>query len=169
MDNYWPDPQRTVNSFDYISPMLVHSSICKGEGKDTSSILIWVLLHHFPILSRTRQKRQTHFISRLPTGNPLKNIYGQKMGNNTNFCVVVKSFLGAPPCSLVAELRGRSSTWPSRRHTRAPLAAAIRLMSGHGAQPRSNQGWFLWREEKTGEPGEKPSKHRREPTNSTHI
>ena len=52
-----------------------------------------------------------------------------------------------PPCSLVAELRGRSSTWPSRRHTRAPLAAPIRLMSGHGAQPRSNQGWFLWREE----------------------
>ena len=26
---------------------------------------------------------------------PTKNIYGQKMGNNTNFCVVVKSFLGA--------------------------------------------------------------------------
>ena len=62
-----------------------------------------------------------------------------------------------PTCSLVAELRGRSSTWPSRRHTRAPLAAAIRLMSGHGAQPRSN------------EEGEKPLKHRREPTNSTHI
>ena len=26
---------------------------------------------------------------------PTKNIYGQKMGNNTNSCVVVKSFLGA--------------------------------------------------------------------------
>ena len=29
----------------------------------------------------------------------------------------------------------------------APLAATIQLMSGHGAQPRSNQGWFLRREE----------------------
>ena len=60
-------------------------------------------------------------------------------------------------CSLVAELRGRSSTWPSRRHTRAPLAAAIQLMSGHRAQPRSNQGWF-WGGRKTGVPGEQPSK-----------
>ena len=69
-----------------------------------------------------------------------------------------------PPCSLVAELWRRSSTWLSRRHTRAPLAAPIRLMSGHGAQPRSNQGWFLWREEnwrtkrKTLEPQERTNK-----------
>ena len=43
---------------------------------------------------------------------------------------------------------GCSSKWPSRNHTRVPLlVATIQLMSGHGAQPRSNQGWILWQEE----------------------
>ena len=52
-------------------------------------------------------------------------------------------FPNHPTCSLVVESRGRSSTWLSQRHTRAPLAAAIRLMSGHGAQPRSNQVFYV--------------------------
>ena len=61
--------------------------------------------------------------------------------------IITWGWLIIPACSLVAELWECSSTWLSRRQTRAPLAAAIRLISGHRAQPRSNQGWFLWREE----------------------
>jgi hypothetical protein len=42
---------------------------------------------------------------------------------------------------------GCSSTWSNRRHVKAHYAANIRLMSDHGAQLRSNECWFLWREE----------------------
>ena len=49
----------------------------------------------------------------------------------------------------------------------APLAAAIRSMCDLGAQLTAswNQLYVgFWRGRKTGEPGEKPSKKRREPT-----
>ena len=49
----------------------------------------------------------------------------------------------------------------------APLAAAVRSMCDLGAQLTAswNQLYIgFWRGRKTGEPGEKPSKQRREPT-----
>ena len=55
----------------------------------------------------------------------------------------------------------------TRKLTMAPLAAAIRSMGDLGAQLTAswNQLYIgFWLGRKTGEPGEKPSKQRREPT-----
>ena len=48
-------------------------------------------------------------------------------------------------CSSVAELWGMQLNVAKSKaySTRVPLAAIIKLVSGHRAQPRSNQGWFL--------------------------
>ena len=61
----------------------------------------------------------------------------------------------------------RSSTRSNRKHTMAPLAAAIRSMCDLGAQLTASWNRLyagFCRGGKTGEPGEKPSKQRREPT-----
>ena len=78
-------------------------------------------------------------------------------------------WLANPTCSFVPELQGRSSMWPSRRHTRASLAAAIRLMSWPWSTAYIESGFGFCGGRKTGEPREKPLKHGREPTNSTHL
>ena len=60
-----------------------------------------------------------------------------------------------------------AQTRSNRKLTMAPLAAAIRSMCDLGAQLTAswNQLYVgFWRGRKTGEPGEKPSKQRREPT-----
>ena len=61
----------------------------------------------------------------------------------------------------------RSSTRSNRKHTMAPLAAAIRSMCDLGAQLTASWNRLyagFCRGGKTGEPGEKPSKQIREPT-----
>ena len=61
----------------------------------------------------------------------------------------------------------RSSTRSNRKHTMAPLAGAIRSMCDLGAQLTASWNQLyagFCRGGKTGEPGEKPSKQRREPT-----
>ena len=60
-----------------------------------------------------------------------------------------------------------AQTRSNRKLTMAPLAAAIRSMCDPGAQLTAswNQLYVgFWRGRKTGEPGEKLSKQRREPT-----